>query len=268
MRTGDTKPWSPPSTLEERLKYALVPPRLYMRYRGRKEWRRGEAEVRLLPVLADPTRASLDIGANKGVYSWFLKDLSAKVYAFEPNPKLYRILRRLSGAKVAALPYALSDRTGKAELRVPRHRKGGFSNQGGSLSAVKVADDYMAVEVETRRLDDLDLRNVGFVKIDVEGFEQAVLDGARETLARERPRLLIEMEERHTGVPIEAAIAAVERLGYRALFLNRGVLNDIARFDPAHHRARPRSRRATAREPRRRPRGPAPYPSSRSGGRP
>ena len=68
--------WEPPWTLEERLKFALVPVPLYMRYRIAKERRHGEAEIALLPFLADPARVSLDIGANKGVYAWLLKDYS------------------------------------------------------------------------------------------------------------------------------------------------------------------------------------------------
>ena len=72
--TSDTQPgWEPPWTLEERLKFALVPASLYMRYRTNKELRRGEGEVALLPFLADPARVNLDIGANKGVYTWFLR---------------------------------------------------------------------------------------------------------------------------------------------------------------------------------------------------
>lgn len=236
--TEDTRPgWQPPWTLEERLKFALVPTPLYMRYRTRKELRRGEAEVALLPFLADPARVSLDIGANKGVYSWLLKDLSRTVHAFEPNPKMFRFLRRLEGGNIHVSPVALSDETGPAELRVPRHRRGGFSNQGASLSAVKVADGYESVAIEARRLDDLDIADIGFVKIDVEGYEQAVLDGARETIARDRPVLLVEMEETHTHQPIEDAIARVEAMGYRGLFLHRGVLRPMDAFHgDRHHR--------------------------------
>lgn len=230
-------PWQPPWTLEERLKFALVPTSLYMRYRTAKERRRGEAEVGLLPFLADPTRVSLDIGANKGVYAWLLRDCSRAVYAFEPNPKMYRFLKRLAGDRITVSPVAVSDRTGPATLRVPRHRRGGFSNQGASLSDVKVPGDFMGVEIQAQRLDDMEIGDVGFIKIDVEGFEQAVLEGGRETIARDRPVLLIEMEEAHTKQPIEDAIARVEALGYRGMFLRRSVLHPIDAFDgDRHHR--------------------------------
>ncbi len=231
--------WSPPFTLEERIKYALIPGPLYIRYRAAKEWRRGEREVRLLPNLVDPKRASIDVGANKGVYTYFLARWSRHVHAFEPNPKLFSVLRRTMGRSPAATlsPLALADRAGEAELRVPR-RTSGYSNQGSSLSAVKVPDNFRAVTVQTARLDDLGISDIGFMKIDVEGFESQVLQGARDTIARDRPVLLIEMEEKHRHQPIEAAIAEVEALGYRGLMLHRGRMVDLADFDAERfHRA-------------------------------
>ncbi len=231
--------WSPPFTLEERLKYALIPGPLYIRYRAAKEWRRGEREVRLLPHLVDPKRVSVDVGANKGVYTYFLARRSRHVHAFEPNPKLFTVLRRTMGRSPAATlsPLALSDQAGAAELRVPR-RASGYSNQGSSLSAVKVPDNFRAVTVQTAPLDDLGISDIGFMKIDVEGFESQVLQGARETIARDRPVLLIEMEERHRRQPIEAAIAEVEAFGYRGLVLRHGHLIDLTDFDAErYHRA-------------------------------
>ena len=234
--------WEPPWTLEERLKFALVPVSLYMRYRIAKERRHGEAEIALLPFLADPARVSLDIGANKGVYAWLLRDCSCAVHAFEPNPKMFRFLQRLADDRITVSQLALSNRSGTAELRVPRHRRGGFSNQGASLSDVKVAENFRGVPIEARRVDDLAIENVGFIKIDVEGFEQAVLEGARETIARDRPSLLIEMEEAHTKQPIEDDIAAVEALGYRGMFLRRGLLTPIEAFDGERHHRNAESR--------------------------
>ena len=84
------------------------------------------------------------------------------------------------------------------------------------------------MRVATRTLDSYELRNVGFIKIDVEGFEQAVLRGARATLARERPVLLLEMEERHTGEPIEQSIATVAAYGYDIFFVREGRLVPVA----------------------------------------
>jgi FkbM family methyltransferase len=176
------------STLEERLKHALVPGRCYIRYRAAKEWWRGEAEIRLLPSLIDRRRDAIDVGANKGTYSYFMARLARHVYAFEPNPKMFAVLRRTTGRNVTALPLALSDRTSVATLRVPYGRKG-VSNQGSSLSTAKPMENFIPLAVESRRLDDLGLADIGFIKIDVEGHEREVLEGAAETIGRDRPVL-------------------------------------------------------------------------------
>lgn len=230
--------WTPPSSLEEKLKRALVPPRLYRGYRAAKEWVKGEGEVRLLPFLVPAGRNAVDAGANKGTYTWFLARRAAHVWAFEPNPKIYQMLRRSAPVNVTASPVALSNRSGRAEFRIPEMRRGTYSNQGGSLSAAKVSRGFAALEVDTRTLDELGLADIGFIKIDVEGSEAEVIEGARETIRRDRPTLLVEIEERYTGVPIEQSLEAVTGLGYRGLFLDRGRLRPLEAFDPVrHHRA-------------------------------
>ncbi|MGE5269971.1 MAG: FkbM family methyltransferase [Thiohalocapsa sp.] len=224
----------PTSTFEERLKHALIPGRCYIRYRALKEWRRGEQEVRLLPQLVDRRRNAVDVGANKGTYTYFLARLARQVYAFEPNPKMYAVLRRTIARNVIAYPTALSDCSGTASLRVPYGRKG-FSNQGSSLSAAKPMENFMPIEVESRRLDELGLADIGFIKIDVEGHERAVLSGAAETIARDRPILLVEIEEAHTGEKLAQSLAWISGLGYDAYFVAGGGLQPVASLNAADH---------------------------------
>ena len=229
--------WEPPSSLEERLLGALVPARLHCWVRARREWRRGEPELRLLADLADADRDSIDVGANKGVYTYWLERCSRHVFAYEPNPKMFRILRAGAGPGVTVSPAALSNVTGPGVLRVPR-TAGGYSNQGASLNYDKVGPDFGAVEIETRRLDDEGLASVGFIKIDVEGHELAVLEGGRALIERDWPVLLIEIEEAHTNRPIEESLAAVMALGYDGFALLHGELRGLDAFDPqAHHRS-------------------------------
>ena len=237
--------WVPPFSLEERLKHMFVPPSLYRAYRAAKERRRGEREFALIPFLCVAEKTSIDVGANVGTWTWTMAQYSKEVHAFEPNPKNISKLRRNVGnlKNVAIHGIALSDREGEAILRIPRGPKG-HSNQRASLSTVTVGDDqaFTALRVEQKRLDDCGLRNVGFIKIDVEGFELPLLEGARETIARERPNLLIEIEEVHTKIPIHEAVQHVVQLGYRCLYLRRGTLASFSHFDAeAEHRS-PRSR--------------------------
>ena len=227
--------WTPPYTLEERLKYAIFPPQLYMWRLIRKHLRKGEPELKILPQIVPPDRIAIDIGANKGVYSHLLARVCQSVEAFEPNPKIYRILTRTLPRNVVAHQVALSDSIGTAELIVPL-RNGGYSNQTASLNPRKRNEGAGVVRVAQRTLDSYGFSNVGFIKIDVEGFEPAVLAGARETILRERPVMQIELEEQHTGLSIEQCLANVIELGMNAFFLRDGTLRPISEFDPAKNR--------------------------------
>lgn len=217
--------------------HTLVPGRLYIWHHARRSRRRGERELALLPFLADPRRSALDVGANKGDYSYFLARLCPRVIAFECNPKILRMLRRTAARNVEVEAVALSDQTGSAVMRVPRGARG-HSNQRGTLAPKKIVVPVTEVPVETRRLDDYGLDDVGFIKIDVEGLELRVLEGARETLARCRPVLLLELEEIHLEMPIEQAFRMVEAHGYRGLAATRNGLVALEAFDPErYHRA-------------------------------
>lgn len=228
--------WTPPYTLEERIKYTLFPPRLYMWRLIRKHLRKGEAELKLLPQLVDGNRIAIDIGANKGVYTHLLSRICQSVEAFEPNPKIYHILKRALPSNVVAHQVALSDATGTAELIVPMYR-GGFSNQTASLNPRKRNEGARSVHVPQRTLDSYGFSNVGFIKIDVEGFERAVLTGARETILRERPILQIEIEEQHTGESVAASVQQLTDMNMEAFFFRGGHLRPFAEFDEAANRS-------------------------------
>lgn len=225
--------WTPPSTLEERFKRFLVPPRLEVARVARREMLKGEPEIRLLHALADPTRAAIDAGANRGVWAHVLAELCPKVYAYEPNPKLFGILKAGAKSNVECFPYGLSDEDGAGELMVPGE-DGHYSNQGATLNPAKVeGQPFKTTRVETKRLDALKLDPIGFIKIDVEGHEMAVIRGAKALIARDRPRLIIEMEEKHTKQPLADAIGEVTALGYRMIYLSAEGLMDGSQFTPA-----------------------------------
>ena len=238
--------WAPPLSWEERLKQIFVPPSLYMAYKTAKERRHGEYEITLVPYLCAPGKISVDAGANVGTWTWVMAQHSKQVHAFEPNPKNIAKLRRNVGRlkNVTIHGVALSDTVGEATLRIPKGSKG-YSNQRASLSAVAVSDDqaFATLQVQQKRLDDCGLKDVGFMKIDVEGFELTMLEGARETIARERPTLLIEIEEIHTKNPIVESVQQVMELGYRCLYLHRGTLTSFAQFDTEAEHSNPSSRK-------------------------
>ncbi|MGY6628558.1 MAG: FkbM family methyltransferase [Oceanicaulis sp.] len=216
-----------------------MPPGLELRRIVARERRKGEHGLRLLPELVDPHRLAIDIGANRGIWAHEMAALCPCVWAFEPNPKLFDFLRRAAGPRVTCHGTALSDNEGEAELMVPG-ADGRYSNQGASLNPDKIAGAaHMRVTVRTAPLDGLDPPPVGFIKIDVEGHERAVLEGARGVIARDRPVMIIEIEERHTGIDLDTALDFVESLGYTTQAIaGRSVIGRAALDVDRDHRGR------------------------------
>jgi FkbM family methyltransferase len=233
--------WTPPRTLEEAARAAVVPASVYVRYRALRERRHGEKELGLLPFLMPAGKRAIDIGANVGVWSYWLSRYGARTEAYEPNPKIFTILRQARLPGVTCHAIALSAEEGTARLLVPKGSRG-YSNQGASLSATKVTGEHGIVEVESRRLDTSGFDDVGFMKIDVEGHGLAVLKGAAETIARCRPNLVIEMEENHTKRPIEEQIAEVESYGYLGFALKDGALTRTSHIDFDRFHRTPKTR--------------------------
>ena len=91
--------------------------------------------------------------------------------------------------------------------------------------------EYLELSSQARRLDSLDLGDVGFIKIDVEGHETEVIDGASELIARCRPIMLVEIEEVHSGKPVRVVINEIERHGYRCFALFDGALTDARQVE-------------------------------------
>lgn len=188
----------------------------------------GEAELAELAHFVRPGDLALDVGANAGVYAWQLARLGARVIAFEPNPEMADHLALATGADAARVEIrrlALSDMDGEAVLTLPENNAG-----LGTLRA-DAADATLAhFSVETRRLDGLGLPPVAFIKIDVEGHEEAALAGGLALIARDLPVLLVEIEERHNAGGLARITAQLSGLGYTVWFLVDGKWLPFADF--------------------------------------
>lgn len=205
----------------QRLCYRLLPMRLYAALRARRNLRRYEPELNVLPFLVDPARTCVDAGANRGTYTYFLAKLARHVYAYEPNPAMRWILQRSVAKNVSVSNIALSDSTGEAKFAVPKS-KSKYHNNAGSLEVAiltESSEDLIMMPVQTARLDDQGVANVGFIKIDVEGHEREVLAGAEQVIARDRPVLLIEMMESLAQGETMSNVEYIEGLGYQSFLL-------------------------------------------------
>lgn len=193
-----------------------------------------EPEMAMLPRLCLPDRVSVDIGANFGIYSYYMLKHSRRCVAFEPYPRLAKLLRRGLGERLEVHEFALSDRSGIATLRASFDQTGHNTIEPSNLIEAKVLDPSSLVTIDVRvaRFDDFDLDPVGFIKIDVEGHETEVIAGAAQTIERDLPALLIEVEEQHRTGAREHLVGRLGTLGYRAFFVRRGALWPADDFDP------------------------------------
>lgn len=218
-------------------KFQILPFRAFYRFRAHFYARSRYPELRLIKTLADPAKIGLDVGANLGLYTYFLARACRHVYAFEPNPNPLHTLRAVADRNVTVLPIAMSNRSGEAELTVPRGRRG-WTNNGATLCA-GFAGPSMTLKVPARRIDDLGLTDIGIIKIDVEGYELGVLEGASETLARERPVLLVENEITHVGGNFAQVFEFLAGAGYGGFFIENGLLQTLSRFSVEAHQIAP-----------------------------
>lgn len=108
----------------------------------------------------------------------------------------------------------------------------------GSATTLPLNGDVAGetIDVQVRTLDSYGFDRVAAMKIDVEGAELDVIRGAAETLARWRPLLLVEIEQRHHAGPISEVFSLLETMGYSGEFLlpGRG-LRPVAEFRPGEH---------------------------------
>jgi FkbM family methyltransferase len=191
-----------------------------------------EVEMTLLDLLCQPHALSIDVGAKVGMYTYRIVRHSKEVWAFEPIPELANLLRRQFGRRVHVENVALSDCARTATLRIPFTSKQrpqyGLSTieTGNALTSPQVAT-VREVEVRVRRLDDFQIANIGFIKIDVEGHEMAVVKGARESLRQWHPTLLVEANDHYHPGAVHDLMTYLEGLDYEGHFVHAGLLTPI-----------------------------------------
>jgi FkbM family methyltransferase len=202
-------------------------------------WRDDAAEIACVRRWVRPGSVALDVGAHKGGYTyWLARSVGprGRVYAFEPQQVLARILRRsFDPARVIVEHAGVSDREGTMTLYLPSD---GRPSPGASLEK-NIPAPGCAIEVRVITLDrywPTWPAPVSFLKCDVEGHELHVFRGAEQLLRRDRPVLLFECEQRHHGDhSIAEVFAYLEQLGYRGSFFERDRLRPLRDFRAEIH---------------------------------
>jgi FkbM family methyltransferase len=147
----------------------------------------------------------LDIGASNGVFSMIAAiNPGMRVYAFEPTPSTYEILKRnifLNNLndRVKTFQFALADKKGTAVLKYPKSGENdGLACIGNPLRF----KEWVEFEVPVSTVDDFvreqGIEKVDLIKVDTEGCELLVLKGAEELIKKCHPNILCEYWEPNT----------------------------------------------------------------------
>ncbi len=192
-------------------------------------------------AVASSTGAVFDVGANTGFYSLLAARMGGRrpIHAFEPLPDVIRLfeanldLNHLR-SRVTIVASAVGDVDGTAELFVPEPT-GTLIETSASLNSTFKPHHAEVLTVPVTTVDSYWRAQgsipVSVVKVDVEGFEHAVLAGAAQMLARARPIVFIEVLP---GSKIEVIEAVRDDLGYvdARLGPRTATIGEDIRFDP------------------------------------
>lgn len=201
-----------------------------------------EPEMLGLRDLVGEGSVCIDVGSAAGLYTLALSRLagaSGTVHSVEPlcfaHPACSRLLRARDGDNVRYHSIALGARQGQAVMKVPL-RKQAFvtgrsflAQKACGLGANAEFDRHVSMTVDVDTLDHLceqnDVTRVDFIKIDVEGAELQVLQGAESVVREWQPSVLVEIEQRHTaryGERAEEVVSWLEDRGY-SMYVWEGV---------------------------------------------
>jgi FkbM family methyltransferase len=198
----------------------LMPPSRFYRRRIAEEIKTGEPELTLLKELVPHGGTVIDAGANQGIFAYALAAFADRVVAFEPNPDYAFFARWMLRGRAEVFEFALSDAPGRATFYVPLSDEGAVLHFAGNLKRTHSQfRNTKTYQVEVRTLDSFGLNDVRFIKADVEGSEREVLDGARETIARDRPLLLLELLSGTHENPGAYTAAICDDFGYDAFIV-------------------------------------------------
>jgi FkbM family methyltransferase len=198
--------------------------------------RRGFHEPELLELMAGlvkPGRLVIDVGANIGGISIPLARAfpESPVHAYEPNPGAQARFRRNLSLNPAANLTLFSQALGRTKGQGRFH---GFTGKDLGLSSFltprETGETAESIQVEIVCLDQVYLAGdfkVGLIKIDVQGFEIEVLEGAAKLVSRDRPAILFEHEDSlfpslEEAVRVKKALADFfARRQYEVFYLTR-----------------------------------------------
>lgn len=159
--------------------------------------------------------AMLDVGANIGNHSVFFCDYFSPIFSFEPNPLVFKFLEfnaSICGGNITPLKFGLGEYNESRCLSITAGNLGKatvVSNEDDESHVVSLPEDMGMVQL--KQYDALGIQGpIAFAKIDVEGYELAVIRGMQQMLRKDQPIICLE-----TTLPNPELVDQLRDLGYR-----------------------------------------------------
>lgn len=160
----------------------------------RRKWRTGlydklltSSILRVLPDYITPNKLTIDVGGNSGYQTYFHANYN-NVVTYEPVPGLFDVLSenlKELEKKVTLINKAVTNKNKDVQLFVDVNRL--------SMTSQAPLVESETITVPGVALDNENHTNVGFIKVDVEGYELDVLEGATKLIERDRPTMMVEV---------------------------------------------------------------------------
>ena len=152
-------------------------------------------EKELFEKYVNKDKNILDVGGCIGVMSLILSALtSKKVYVYEPNPEAFYLLeqniKNNNIKNVSAYNLGIGNKLKKTKILHSSE-----NNIGQTLLCLDKTDlenNKFGIEVDLIKLDDIKVENIGFIKIDVEGYEMEILKSGKNLLTNNKMIILVE----------------------------------------------------------------------------
>ncbi len=161
-------------------------------------------------MLQRPRNIAIDIGAHVGFWSFYLCKNFEMVHAFEP----VKDFRDCFNLNVKAKNIKLYDcALGKEDSFISME----IDQSNSGKTHIKNQDTTNKIPI--KKLDDFNFTKIDFIKIDVEGYEEFVIQGGLETLKKNRPLIIIEQKSGSDRYGLEkyGAIKQLESIGAKVI---------------------------------------------------
>ena len=158
--------------------------------------------------------ACVDVGANIGNHSVFFARHFKQVISLEPHPRNFELLSINAGLADNIVPLKIGASNAPNVLEI----KEDLMNLAASSLHHTAGRTGNSVEIRVERIDDMaevqEAEGISFMKFDIEGHEALAIEGAKETIKRHRPIIMLEILKDEIAQGTSASIDALKELGY------------------------------------------------------